>query len=426
MVEDAQESKAPIAKIADEVSRYFVPIVIVIAIIASVLWYVLGVTGKVQLTMNPQVFSLTILISVLVIACPCSLGLATPTAIMVGTGRGAELGILIKSGEALEKAHKVNMIVFDKTGTITEGKPAVTDLILDESKYSQKEILEIIGTLEKYSDHPLGEAIVNESEKLGNVLGKLKVENFLNISGEGIIGEIDNKKIYVGNKKLFINKSVKDFKEEDGNRLAREGKTPIFVGIDDKYIGVIGVADKIKENSMESIANLKKMGMKIAMITGDKKETAEIIGKKVGIDIILSEVSPEDKYLEVKRLQEEGYNVAMVGDGINDSPALSQANIGIAIGGGTDIAIESADIVLMKEDLKDVEVAIRLSHATIKNIKENLFWAFLYNSLGIPVAAGILYPFTGALLNPMVAGAAMAMSSVSVVTNALRLRNFNK
>ncbi len=284
----------------------------------------------------------------------------------------------------------------------------------------------MIGTLEKYSDHPLGEAIVNESEKLGNVLGKLKVENFLNISGEGIIGEIDNKKIYVGNKKLFVNKSVKDFREEDGNRLAREGKTPIFVGIDDKYIGVIGVADKIKENSIESIANLKKMGMKIAMITGDKKETAEIIGKKVGIDIILSEVSPEDKYLEVKRLQEEGYNVAMVGDGINDSPALSQANIGIAIGGGTDIAIESADIVLMKEDLKDVEVAIRLSHATIKNIKENLFWAFLYNSLGIPVAAGILYPFTGALLNPMVAGAAMAMSSVSVVTNALRLRNFNK
>ena len=426
LVEDAQESKAPIAKIADEVSRYFVPIVIVIAIIASVLWYVLGVTGKVSLTMNPQVFSLTILISVLVIACPCSLGLATPTAIMVGTGRGAELGILIKSGEALEKAHKVNMIVFDKTGTITEGKPAVTDLILDESKYSQKEILEIIGTLEKYSDHPLGEAIVNESEKLGNVLGKLKVENFLNISGEGIIGEIDNKKIYVGNKKLFVNKSVKDFREEDGNRLAREGKTPIFVGIDDKYIGVIGVADKIKENSVESIANLKKMGMKVAMITGDKKETAEIIGKKVGIDIILSEVSPEDKYLEVKRLQEEGYNVAMVGDGINDSPALSQANIGIAIGGGTDIAIESADIVLMKEDLKDVEVAIRLSHATIKNIKENLFWAFLYNSLGIPVAAGILYPFTGALLNPMVAGAAMAMSSVSVVTNALRLRNFNK
>ena len=426
LVEDAQESKAPIAKIADEVSRYFVPIVIVIAIIASVLWYVLGVTGKVSLTMNPQVFSLTILISVLVIACPCSLGLATPTAIMVGTGRGAELGILIKSGEALEKAHKVNMIVFDKTGTITEGKPAVTDLILDESKYSQKEILEIIGTLEKYSDHPLGEAIVNESEKLGNILGKLKVENFLNISGEGIIGEIDNKKIYVGNKKLFVNKSVKDFREEDGNRLAREGKTPIFVGIDDKYIGVIGVADKIKENSIESIANLKKMGMKIAMITGDKKETAEIIGKKVGIDIILSEVSPEDKYLEVKRLQEEGYNVAMVGDGINDSPALSQANIGIAIGGGTDIAIESADIVLMKEDLKDVEVAIRLSHATIKNIKENLFWAFLYNSLGIPVAAGILYPFTGALLNPMVAGAAMAMSSVSVVTNALRLRNFNK
>ena len=426
LVEDAQESKAPIAKIADEVSRYFVPIVIVIAIIASVLWYVLGVTGKVSLTMNPQVFSLTILISVLVIACPCSLGLATPTAIMVGTGRGAELGILIKSGEALEKAHKVNMIVFDKTGTITEGKPAVTDLILDESKYSQKEILEIIGTLEKYSDHPLGEAIVNESEKLGNVLGKLKVESFLNISGEGIIGEIDNKKIYVGNKKLFVNKFVKDFREEDGNRLAREGKTPIFVGIDDKYIGVIGVADKIKENSIESIANLKKMGMKIAMITGDKKETAEIIGKKVGIDVVLSEVSPEDKYLEVKRLQEEGYNVAMVGDGINDSPALSQANIGIAIGGGTDIAIESADIVLMKEDLKDVEVAIRLSHATIKNIKENLFWAFLYNSLGIPVAAGILYPFTGALLNPMVAGAAMAMSSVSVVTNALRLRNFNK
>ena len=426
LVENAQEVKAPIAKIADEVSRYFVPIVILIALASSLIWYVLGVTGKVQLSETPEIFALTILISVLVIACPCSLGLATPTAIMVGTGRGAELGILIKSGEALEKAHKVNMIVFDKTGTITEGKPTVTDIVLEDKNYSEEKVLEYVGTLEKYSEHPLGEAIIKESEKNGKDLGELKVENFLSISGEGIVGEIENKKICVGNKKLFVNRNIKDFNEEQGNKLAREGKTPIFIGIDDKYIGVIGVADKVKETSVESIAKLKKMGMKVAMITGDKKETAEIIGKNVGIDIILSEVSPEDKYLEVKRLQEEGYNVAMVGDGINDSPALSQANIGIAIGGGTDIAIESADIVLMKSDLQDVEVAIRLSHATIKNIKENLFWAFLYNSLGIPVAAGVLYIFTGNLLNPMIAGGAMAMSSVSVVTNALRLRKFQR
>ncbi|NME36794.1 MULTISPECIES: heavy metal translocating P-type ATPase [Fusobacterium] len=426
LVEDAQESKAPIAKIADEISRYFVPVVIMIAVVSSLTWYILGSMNLVQLTMSKEIFSLTIFISVLVIACPCSLGLATPTAIMVGTGRGAELGILIKSGESLEKAHKINMIVFDKTGTITEGKPAVTDFIIENSKYSKEEVLKYVGILEKYSEHPLGEAIVKEFEKNNSSETLEKINNFINISGEGIIGEINLKRIYVGNKKLFLNKRIKNFKNEIGDKLALEGKTPIYIGIDEEFIGVIGVKDKIKEDSKECIKKLKELGIKVAMITGDKKETAEIIGKEVGIDIILAEVSPEDKYLEVKKLQEKGYNVAMVGDGINDSPALSQADIGIAIGTGTDIAIESADIVLIKESLNNVVLAIKLSHATIKNIKENLFWAFLYNTLGIPIAAGALYIFTGHLLNPMIAGGAMAMSSVSVVTNALRLRKFER
>lgn len=425
LVEDAQESKAPIAKIADEISRYFVPIVIVIAIVSSLIWYILGSMNLVQLPMNKVIFSLTIFISVLVIACPCSLGLATPTAIMVGTGRGAELGILIKSGESLEKAHKINMIVFDKTGTITEGKPTISDFIIENSKYSKEEVLKYVGVLEKYSEHPLGEAIVKEFEK-NNFSTIDKINNFINISGEGIIGEVNSKKIYIGNKKLFLNKEILNFNTELGDRLALEGKTPIYIGIDKEFVGIIGVKDKIKEDSKECIKKLKNLGIKVAMITGDKKETAEIIGKEVGIDIILAEVSPEDKYLEIKKLQEKGYNVAMVGDGINDSPALSQADIGIAIGTGTDIAIESADIVLIKENLNNVVLAIQLSRATIKNIKENLFWAFLYNSLGIPIAAGVLYIFTGHLLNPMIAGGAMAMSSVSVVSNALRLRKFAK
>ena len=424
LVEDAQGSKAPIARMADIISGYFVPVVIAIAVISSVTWYVLGTMGIVSLPMTPSIFALTIFISVLVIACPCSLGLATPTAIMVGTGRGAELGILIKSGEALEKAHKLNMIVFDKTGTITEGKPVITDVILNDKNISEEEFLRITATVEQHSEHPLGEAVVEEVKKRGIVLGEGK--NFLSISGEGIVGEVDGKKIIAGNYKLFKNNGILIPENKESERTAQEGKTPIFVGIDGKYAGLIAVADVIKENSKESVATLKAMGLKVAMITGDNRKTAEVIAKQVGIDVVLAEVSPEDKYLEVKRLQNDGLKVGMVGDGINDSPALSQADVGIAIGGGTDIAMESADVILMKKDLRDVAVAMKLSHAVIKNIKENLFWAFLYNSLGIPVAAGVLFLITGHLLNPMIAGGAMAMSSVSVVTNALRLRNFGK
>ncbi len=422
LVEEAQGSKAPIAKLADEISKYFVPIVIGIGVISSITWYTLSTLNIVTLPMDKLSFSLTILISVLVIACPCSLGLATPTAIMVGTGRGAELGILIKSGEALETAHKINMVVFDKTGTITEGRPVITDIWLEDEK-SLDETIQLVGHLEKYSEHPLGEAIVKEAEKYGTLTDE--IENFQNISGEGIIGKINSYELAVGNEKLMRNKNISVPKEK-GDTLAREGKTPVYISINNKYAGVIGIADKVKDSSKIAIEKLKDMGIKVAMITGDKKETAEIIGKEVGIDIILAEVSPEEKYLEIKRLEEDGYKVAMVGDGINDSPALSQADVGIAIGNGTDIAIESADIVLMKSNIEDVVLAINLSKATMKNIKENLFWAFIYNTLGIPIAAGALYLITGTLLNPMIAGAAMALSSVSVVTNALRLRNFNK
>lgn len=424
LVEDAQGSKAPIARMADIISGYFVPVVIFIAAVSSIVWYAVGKTGIATLLMAPSIFALTIFISVLVIACPCSLGLATPTAIMVGTGRGAELGILIKSGEALEKAHKLNMIVFDKTGTITEGKPVITDIVIGDESISEEEFLSITASLEQHSEHPLGEAVVEEVKKRG--IATRNVKDFISISGEGIIGEVDGKKVIAGNYKLFDNNGIIIPENNESERVAKEGKTPIFVGIDGKYSGLIAVADVVKENSKESVELLKSMGLKVAMITGDNRKTAEVIAEQVGIDIVLAEVSPEDKYLEVKRLQNDGMKVGMVGDGINDSPALSQADVGIAVGGGTDIAMESADIILMKKDLRDVAVAMKLSHAVIKNIKENLFWAFLYNSLGIPVAAGALYLITGHLLNPMIAGGAMAMSSVSVVTNALRLRNFGK
>ncbi|MFR1676882.1 MAG: heavy metal translocating P-type ATPase, partial [Fusobacterium sp.] len=372
---------------------------------------------------TPAIFSLTIFISVMVIACPCSLGLATPTAIMVGTGRGAELGILIKSGEALEKAHKVDTIVFDKTGTITEGKPKVTDII-SVKNLKEDDILQVAAALELHSEHPLGEAIVEEAKERGIKLPPVK--DFISITGQGVCGKIEESEIFIGNIKLMKNKGIEVTMEEELNKLASQGKTPMYMALDGEFLGVIAVADTVKEESIEAIRELKERGYKIGMITGDNKVTAEAVGKQVGIDIIFSEVTPEDKYLKVKELQEQGRNVAMVGDGINDSPALVQANIGIAIGGGTDIAMESADIVLMKKTLKDVIVAMELSDATMRNIKQNLFWAFIYNSLGIPVAAGVLYPFTGHLLNPMIAGGAMAMSSVSVVSNALRLRKFKR
>lgn len=413
LVEDAQGSKAPIAKMADIVSGYFVPVVIGIALITSIGWYL---SGK---DIN---FALTIFISILVIACPCALGLATPTAIMVGTGKGAENGVLIKGGEALEIAHKIDTIVFDKTGTITEGKPKVTDII--STGIDRDTLLLIAASAEKGSEHPLGEAIVRAAEETKLVFKE--VENFNAMVGRGIEVTIDNQRVLLGNEKLMDESKISLEKLKDAsNKLANEGKTPMYIAIDGQLIGIIAVADTVKPSSKKAIEVLHKMGIEVAMITGDNRRTAEAIAKEVGIDIVLAEVLPEDKANEVKKLQQQGKKVAMVGDGINDAPALAQANIGIAIGSGTDVAIESADIVLMRSDLMDVPTAIKLSKATINNIKQNLFWAFGYNTLGIPVAMGLLYLLGGPLLNPMIAAGAMGMSSVSVLLNALRLKRFN-
>ncbi|MBC2854931.1 heavy metal translocating P-type ATPase [Cetobacterium sp. 2A] len=413
LVEEAQGSKAPIAKMADIISGYFVPIVMVLAILSGLAWYI-G-TGDL-------IFAMTIFISVLVIACPCALGLATPTAIMIGTGKGAEYGVLIKSGEALETAHKIQTIIFDKTGTITEGKPKITDILV-EGKFSKDEILIFAASAEKGSEHPLGDAIVKAAEEKD--LELKPVESFKAIPGYGIEVEIEEKYILLGNYKLMTERNVelKNLKEVS-NRLAEEGKTPMYIAIDQKIAGVIAVADTIKKNSKKAIEVLHRMGIEVAMITGDNERTAYAIANQVGIDRVFAEVLPKDKATEVKRLQNEGKKVAMVGDGINDAPALAQADIGIAIGSGTDVAIESADIVLMRSDLMDVSTAIKLSRETIKNIKQNLFWAFGYNILGIPVAMGILYIFGGPLLSPMIAGGAMSISSASVITNALRLKRF--
>ncbi|NFO12432.1 heavy metal translocating P-type ATPase [Clostridium botulinum] len=412
LVEEAQGSKAPIAKLADVISAYFVPIVIGLAIIAAVAWLVAG---------ESMIFALTIFISVLVIACPCALGLATPTAIMVGTGKGAENGVLIKGGEALETTYKLNTIVFDKTGTITEGKPKVTDILVNN--ITENEILSLAASAEKGSEHPLGEAIVKEAED--RKLQLKEINKFNAIPGHGIEVLIDEKNIFLGNKKLMQEKNVDILSlDAQSERLSNEGKTPMYISINSELKGIIAVADTVKENSKEAIETLHSMGIKVAMITGDNKNTANAIAKQVGIDIVLAEVLPEDKANEVAKLQKDGDKVGMVGDGINDAPALAKADIGIAIGSGTDVAIESADIVLMKSDLMDVPTAIKLSKATIRNIKENLAWAFGYNILGIPVAMGILHIFGGPLLNPMIAAGAMSFSSVSVLLNALRLRNF--
>lgn len=412
LVEDAQGSKAPIAKMADIISAYFVPIVIGLAILSSVAWLLAGETG---------VFALSIFISVLVIACPCALGLATPTAIMVGTGKGAEYGVLIKGGEALETTHKLSTLIFDKTGTITEGKPKVTDIVT--TNLSEEQLLIYAASAEKGSEHPLGEAIVRAAIDRGYQLCEL--QSFNAIPGHGIEVGIQGKQMLLGNKKLMIEKTIDvSSLSETSDQLAYDGKTPMYMAIDGQLAGIIAVADTVKESSKKAIETLHQMGIKVAMITGDNQKTADAIARQVGIDLVLAEVLPADKANEVKKLQETGVKVGMVGDGINDAPALAQADIGIAIGSGTDVAIESADIVLMKSDLMDVSTAIKLSKATIRNIKENLFWAFAYNVLGIPVAMGLLHLLGGPLLNPMIAAAAMSLSSVSVLLNALRLRRF--
>jgi Cu+-exporting ATPase len=413
LVEDAQGSKAPIAQLADIVSGYFVPIVFGIAVIAALAWLISG---------QSVVFSLSIFIAVLVIACPCALGLATPTAIMVGTGKGAEYGVLIKGGEALETAHKINTIVFDKTGTITEGKPEVTDMITLPD-YSREKLLMLAASAEKGSEHPLGEAIVRGAAKAN--LKLVPVESFLSIPGYGIEVKIDGANILLGNRKLMNERNISlESLAAESDRLAEEGKTPMYIAQDGQLAGIIAVADVMKNSSARAIKKLHEMGIEVAMITGDNRKTAEAIARQVGIDRVLAEVLPQDKAAEVKKLQDQGRIVAMVGDGINDAPALVQADIGIAIGSGTDVAMESADIVLMRSDLMEVPTAIQLSKSTIRNIKQNLFWAFGYNVLGIPIAAGILYIFGGPVLNPIFAAAAMSLSSVSVLTNALRLKTF--
>ena len=415
LVEDAQGSKAPIAALGDKVCAVFVPIVCVIAVLVGLTW--LMTTGNVA-------FSLSIFITMLVIACPCALGLATPTAIMVGTGKGAENGILIKGGEALEITHKINTIVFDKTGTITEGKPTVTNVLTTEGT-SPDALLQITASAEKASEHPLGQAIVSGAQSKG--LELLKADNFNSITGRGIEAIINGKSVIAGNRKLMDERSISlSALEADSDKLASEGKTPMYVVIDGKLAGIVAVADVVKTSSNKAIERLHKMGIEVAMITGDNKKTAAAIAKQVGIDRVLAEVLPQDKSNEVKKLQNKSKKVAMVGDGINDAPALIQADIGIAIGTGTDVAIESADIVLMRSDLMDVPTAINLSKRTIRTIKQNLFWAFAYNTLGIPVAGGLLYLFGGPLMNPMLAAAAMSLSSVSVVTNALRLKRFKE
>ncbi|HHT08503.1 MAG: heavy metal translocating P-type ATPase [Christensenellales bacterium] len=414
LVEEAQGSKAPIAKLADQVSGIFVPTVFVIALIAGIAWYL----GTRDLS-----FALTIFISVLVIACPCALGLATPTAIMVGTGKGAEHGILIKSGEALETAHRIDTVVLDKTGTLTLGKPQVTDILPAEGM-TEEDLLALAASAESSSEHPLGQAIVSHAKERGLALSD--TSEFKAISGRGIHTRVDGRTVLAGNRQLMAESGISLLTlQAEADVLADMGKTPMFFAADNKLAGIIAVADVIKDSSIQAVKALRDLGLQVVMMTGDNQKTARAIAAQAGINQVISDVLPEDKAKKVADLQQAGKRVAMVGDGINDAPALVQADVGIAIGSGTDVAMESADIVLMHSDLMDVPAAIALSRRTIKTIKENLFWAFGYNVLGIPVAAGLLHLFGGPLLSPMIAAAAMSFSSVSVLLNALRLKRFS-
>ena len=415
MVEEAQGSKPPIARLADIIAAYFVPAVIGIAVITFGVWYIFGPAPALT-------YAVLNFVAVLIIACPCALGLATPTSIMVGTGKGAESGVLIRGGEALETAHKLNAVVLDKTGTLTEGKPSVTD-IATFGGFKEQDILRFSASAEKGSEHPLGEAIVNRA--LEQNLPLAGTENFNAIAGHGIEATIEGKSVLLGNLKLMQDRGIPlEELERKAEDFANQGKTPMFVAVDGKPAGIVAVADTLKENSKAAVEALHRMGIEVAMITGDNKRTADAIAQQIGIDRVLAEVLPDGKADEVKKLQAEGKKVAMVGDGINDAPALAQADVGIAIGTGTDVAMEAADITLISGDLQGVLTAIALSRATIRNIKQNLFWAFAYNTILIPVAAGVLFPFFGILLNPIFAAAAMGLSSVTVVSNALRLRRF--
>lgn len=410
LVQQAQAKKAPIAQLADIISGYFVPIVMVIAIVAFALWYIF--TGDLS-------FSLTIFISILVIACPCALGLATPTAIMVATGKGANLGVLIKSGEALETAHKIDTVVFDKTGTITVGKPEVVDIL---TSIDEKELLLYAYALEKNSEHPLAEAIVKKAKEMG--VESIEASETSILVGQGIAGVVHDKEVLLGNEALLKDKNIENTMLDQANKQASLGRTPMYMVVDKQLVGVIVVADVIKATSKGAIEKLHQLNIETIMLSGDHQATAQAIAKEVGIDKVYAQVMPADKANIIEQLKQQGKVVAMVGDGINDAVALTTAHVGIAIGSGTDIAMESADVVLMKNNLEDVATAIGLSKKTIKTIKQNLFWAFAYNTAGIPIAAGVLYLFGGPLLNPMFAAAAMAFSSISVVTNALRIKNF--
>jgi Cu+-exporting ATPase len=416
MVEEAQGRRAPIARLADTVSGYFTPAVICIAVVTFVAWFVAAPEGA-RLSA-----ALIHAVSVLIIACPCALGLATPTAVMVGTGRGAEVGVLIRGGEALETAHKVQTVVLDKTGTITEGRPGVTDVLASDG-FDADELLRLAASVERASEHPLGEAFVRRAEERGLLLAR--VENFEALAGQGVEAEAEGRRVTVGNLKLMNARGVSvDGLGERAATLAAEAKTPVYVALDGRVAGLVAVADRVKAESSEAIAALKGLGLEVVMLTGDDRRTAEAVAREVGVERVLAEVLPEGKADAVRELQAEGKTVAMVGDGINDAPALAQADVGIAMGTGTDVAIEAADVTLVRGSLRGVVTAFALSRRTMRVIKQNLFWAFAYNALGIPLAAGLFYPFTGWTLTPIFASAAMALSSVSVVTNSLRLRRF--
>lgn len=416
LVQDANATKAPIAKLADKVSGVFVPVVMAIALVSGVVWFALG---------YGVAFAVSIGIAVLVISCPCALGLATPTAIMVGTGKGAELGILIKSAEALEVAHSVDTVVLDKTGTVTEGRPRVTDVVPADG-LSRGKFLGIAASLEHMSEHPLAKAIVELAESEGITFGD--AGDFKSVEGGGVIGNVGGATIYAGNRRMMESANKKFADAENfynlAEKFAEDGKTPLFFRDDERILGVIALADTVKPTSAEAIKQFKSMGIEVVMLTGDNKRTAEAVRRQMDIDRAVAEVLPQDKESEIRSIQATGAKAAMIGDGVNDAPALARADVGIAIGAGTDIAIESADIVLMKSDLMDAVTAVQLSRAVIRNIKQNLFWAFFYNSVGIPLAAGVFFPLLGWKLNPMFAAAAMSLSSFCVVTNALRLKLF--
>jgi Cu+-exporting ATPase len=415
LVQDAQGSKAPIQRLADVISGYFVPVVISIAVATFIIWFDFGPSPSLT-------FALLNFVAVLIIACPCALGLATPTAVMVGTGKGAENGILIKGGESLETIHRVDTILFDKTGTLTKGEPQLTDIVASPS-FQENELLGLAAAAEKPSEHPLGEAILKEALARGTPIDEAK--DFKAVEGHGVEANVKGRRVCLGNAKFMGDKGIDIGPwQKMAQDLSADGKTVVYAAVDGASAGLLAVADTLKENSAEAVQKLKKLGLDVVMLTGDHPRTAEAISRKVGIEKVISEVLPEEKVQEIKKLQEAGRKVAMVGDGINDAPALAQADVGIAIGTGTDVAMEASDITLIRGDLRAVASAIELSKKTIKIVKQNLFWAFFYNVVGIPVAAGILYPFLHILLNPIIASAAMAFSSVSVVSNSLRLRRF--